>query len=234
MPSAVILLAGGNGNRMGHCVEDKILLKLNNKTVLEYSLDTFIHSQTVEQYIIVYKDENQLLDIKRALKINHPNLEKFTFTPGGKERQNSVYNGLSVINEQIQHVFIHDCARPLIDVEQLKLLQQSMVDHNAATLAHKVTDTIKQIAERPPLKNNAFALKDLQRDLLWAIETPQIFNKKTILSGYDYVNKNNSIITDDTSAVSAIGEEIFIIENKKPNPKITYPQDLDLIKFLNV
>jgi 2-C-methyl-D-erythritol 4-phosphate cytidylyltransferase len=150
---------------------------------------------------------------------------------GGVERQYSVLNALESTPEEIDHVFIHDCARPLISQETIQELLQNVIENQAVCLAHRITDTIKQDQdpESPTIQRE---LKTLDRNRLWAMETPQVFKRDTILKAYRNVTQNNIPITDDASALEQTGQKITLLENPLPNPKLTSSKDIPYIEFL--
>ena len=121
--------------------------------------------------------------------------------------------------EDISHVFIHDCARPLVRVEQLVALHKIVRREDAVVLAHRVTDTIKE-------HRGEGRLRTLDRSHLWAMETPQVFSRKLLCRAYDAVAKRKLTITDDAAAVELLKHPIALLENPHPNPKLTTPADL--------
>jgi 2-C-methyl-D-erythritol 4-phosphate cytidylyltransferase len=228
---AVVLLAGGSGSRMGSATQDKILLRLEGKPVISYSIDVFSQLDNLTEIIIVVRDEVQMQEIQSVIHQTPQNETHFRFCLGGTERQFSVLNGLETIQSNPDYVFIHDAARPLIKKSELAKMQSLIQEHGAVTLAHRVTDTIKKVKNSNPT-NEIAHLEDLPRNQLWAMETPQSFQYKNILAAYRQVKEKKLTITDDNSAYEEIGEKILILENTFPNPKITYPSDIYYLEFL--
>ena len=231
MANAVILLCAGKSARMRDQVIDKILVPLKGKPVVNYSLETFARSGAVEEYIIAYRDQVQRVGISQAIE-NHPITDlNIRWVMGGTERQDSVHNALSQLTENIDYVFIHDCARPLIDGQSLITLKNMVEKDKAVTLAHQVTDTIKQIeSDNQNLCN--LQLKNVERGKLWAMETPQVFERKLIIEAYQSLMINNIEATDDTTAVITHGHGVSLLENTSPNPKLTTPEDIPMIEYL--
>jgi len=233
MPDAAILLCGGNSARMGDFVEDKMLLKLRGKLAFLYSLEAFVKSQTVNIILFVYHDENQRSCISQGLAlVPFTDLEIY-WVEGGERRQDSVFNALTSLPEDIENVYIHDCARPLVRPDMLAELHTAVNRDEAASMAHPITDTVKQVDE----KGDAMArclVHDLDRDKLWAMETPQAFKLDLITEAYRHVERNNLSITDDVAAINAHTKErpITLIENRAPNPKLTTINDIPYIEFL--
>jgi 2-C-methyl-D-erythritol 4-phosphate cytidylyltransferase len=146
------------------------------------------------------------------------------FTLGGKERQDSVERGLRLVPEAVEYVFIHDCARPLVTPASLRALLAAVRRDDAAVLAHRATDTIKQTPPRPRGLRRLL-LRDLRRDTLWAMETPQVFARELAQQAYLQVRQKKLRVTDDVAAVAALGHAVTLVENHAPNPKLTRPED---------
>ena len=209
-------------------VDDKILMKVNGIEVFRYSLEAFINSGCVSGFVVVYRDEAQK-DALMAL-CKDVSLPLF-WVQGGVERQHSVFNGVKGLPEEFEYVMIHDCARPLITIQNIRELYDAVVEDKAAVLAHRVTNTVKCVKDTGKGSRCCYA-EDVDRSSLWATETPQAFERKLILDAYNNVHTNNLRITDDVSAASLAGHSITFVENNTPNPKLTTPSYLKYIEFL--
>lgn len=232
MSNAVILLAAGRSTRMRGEVADKMSVPILGKPVFYYSLHAFITSDLMDVIIIVYRDEDQRLIFKQVLSNEFPKHERYViWVQGGSERQISVNNALNQVPNGIQYVFIHDCARPMIQPKHIELLGKTVKKDKAVALAHHITDTVKHNDSN----SNSLVqckLTDVDRDSLWAMETPQVFERSLIKEAYKQVIANDLFVTDDVSAALIQGNLVSIIENFDPNPKITTPMDLQYIQFL--
>ena len=217
--TAAILLAAGSSQRMNGVVADKILAPLAGKPVFAHSAATFVRSGVVDFYVVTYRDQQQLVELSAYAPT--PTI----FVPGGAERQDSVAAALAELPEDISHVFIHDCARPLVLVEQLVALYKIVRREKAVVLAHRVTDTIKE-------HRGEGRLRSLDRRRLWAMETPQVFARDLICRAYAKVAARRLSITDDAAAVEALGHPVALLENPHANPKLTTPADLPYLEFL--
>jgi 2-C-methyl-D-erythritol 4-phosphate cytidylyltransferase len=217
--TAAILLAAGSGRRMDGVVGDKVLAPLAGRSVFAYSGAAFAASGVADYYVIVYRDQRQMT----ALAAHAPTPS--VLIKGGRERQDSVMNALAALPDDIEHVFIHDCARPLVRPEQLVALLKIVRRENAVVLAHRVTDTIKE-------HHGDARLKTLNRDKLWAMETPQVFERTLIEQAYQKVARKGLRITDDAAAVELLAHPIALLENPYPNPKLTTPIDIAWLEFL--
>jgi len=217
--TAAIFLAAGSSSRMQGAVADKILAPLAGRPVFSYSAAAFMQSAVADLYVVVYRDQRQMME-----------LSAYAPTPsvlvrGGRERQDSVMQALAALPSDIQHVFIHDCARPLVRPEQLVALHKIVRQEQAVVLAHRVTDTIKEHRDDGHLRT-------LNRPRLWAMETPQVFSRDLICRAYERVMTRGRRITDDAQAVEQLGHPIALLENTHPNTKLTAPADLAWLEHL--
>ena len=224
--TAAILLAAGSGSRMNGAVDDKILALLAGRPVISYSASAFMQSAIADLYVVVYRDQRQMME-----------LSAYAPTPsvlvhGGRERQESVMNALNALPADIAHVFIHDCARPLIQPEQLVALHKIVRRERAVVLAHRVTDTIKEHIVTARDGKEQVRLRTIDRSRLWAMETPQVFDRELISRAYARVQARGLHITDDAQAVEQLGHPIALLENPHPNPKLTTPADFRYLEFL--
>ena len=214
-----ILLAAGHSRRMEGTFADKVLAPLAGKPVFAHSAATFYRSGVVDTFIVTYRDQAQMIELSGYAPT--PTL----FVPGGHERQDSVAAALAELPDDVGYVFIHDCARPLVRVEQLVALHKIVRREDAVVLAHRVTDTIKE-------HRGEGRLRTLDRQHLWAMETPQVFSRKLICRAYAAVAQRQLTITDDAAAVELVKHPIALLENPHPNPKLTTPADLAYLEFL--
>ena len=229
MNTVAVLLCAGSGQRMQGQVDDKILAELQGKAVFDHSVIAFEQSEVISSYIIVYRSSGQRSQLEERY---HQISEKpVQWVTGGEERQDSVLNALEAAKDSTGFVMIHDCARPLVSSESLKELHEIMIKDKAAVLAHRVVDTIKKLSSESHQKRQA-KLENLDRQDLWAMETPQAFSWKLILGSYRKLKEDNFRVTDDTAAVIHYGYPVSIVENNQPNPKITHPEDLAVAELM--
>ncbi len=229
--STAVLLAGGSSTRMKGETNDKILAPLGGACAFTHSLRAFRDSGVASHYVVACRDNDQRTSIESLVRQELPDPANVTWSPGGPRRQDSVWNALQALDEKTTHVFIHDCARPLILPTQLIELLAIVCADGAVCLARRVTDTIKEApADHPDLRH--MRLVDIPRKRLWAMETPQVFDRKLIVDAYRQVLEANEDITDDAAAVESFGHPVSLLENNAPNLKLTTPHDYDLIQAL--
>ena len=200
-------------------VNDKALVPLAGRPLFAHAAAAFMESAIADLYVVVYRDQRQMM----ALSAHAPTPS--LLVRGGKDRQHSVIQALTALPSDIEHVFIHDCARPLVQPAQLVALHKAVRRERAVVLAHRVTDTIKQHRTNTPLRT-------LDRRQLWAAETPQVFARDLIIRAYARIQRHGRSVTDDAQAVEELGHPVAVIENPHPNPKLTTPADLAWLEFL--
>ena len=169
--TAAILLAAGSSRRMAGAVPDKVLAPLAGKPAFAHTAATFVRSGAVDFFVVTYRDQQQMVELSAYAPT--PTI----FVRGGAERQDSVAAALAELPDDVGYVFIHDCARPLVRVEQLVALHKIVRREDAVVLAHRVTDTIKE-------HRGEGRLRTLDRSRLWAMETPQVFARDLIVRAY--------------------------------------------------
>lgn len=213
MKLSVIIVAAGSSQRMGF---DKLLAKLAGKPVLQHSIEAFAEHPDVSEIIVVCPQ-----DRFNALQLDH-NKALVTRVDGGQDRHDSVAAGLSHLSSATKLVAVHDGARPLITEKQISKVLASALEHNAATSARPVTETIKRVS------TDGFVTESVSRDHLWLMETPQIFKAELLQKAYNLVQQNNQRVTDEVSAMELIHCKTYVVANEQANPKITYPEDIPL------
>jgi 2-C-methyl-D-erythritol 4-phosphate cytidylyltransferase len=147
-------------------------------------------------------------------------------TDGGADRQDSVARGLAAVDPDTRWVAVHDGARPLVSPEDIDCCVGAALEHGAATLARKATETMKRSDA------NDFSTEAVSRENLWCMETPQVFAISLLRKAYEAVTARGLTVTDEVSAVQAIGTKVKFIESRHPNIKITTPADLALAEAL--
>lgn len=214
---AVLIAAAGMGKRMNAKI-NKQYIKIKEKAVIERTIDAFEKSNLIDEMIIVVReDEIKFFEEEILSKNNYKTNIKLA--RGGRERFDSVKNGLNKVSKDMDVVLIHDGARPFIDKKLIENSIQGVIDYNACILGVKVKDTIKSVTE------DGFVDKTLKRSTLWSIQTPQSFYLKDIIKAYEEVELTKDI-TDDSSVFEKWGRSVKIVEGSYNNIKITTQEDL--------
>lgn len=218
-----VLLAGGQGKRMGMKIQ-KQYLQIKGHPLLYYSLDTFEKSQIVDEVILVVSP-GQTDYVKNTI-LDHYGFQKVTcITEGGKERYDSVWNGLQQIKEKESYVFIHDCARPFVNEEILKRVYEEVQEHQACVVGMPSKDTVKIADEK------GFVKETPERSKVWIIQTPQVFDAKLICEAYRRMMKeeDKTGVTDDGMVVEKqMGYPVKFVEGSYKNIKVTTAEDLEI------
>lgn len=226
MKTTAIVLAGGSGKRMNSMVKKQFLM-LKDKPLLYYSLKAFEDS-FIDSVILVASGEDMEYCRKEIVQKYHFNkVEKIV--EGGKERYHSVINGVMAA-PVCDYIFIHDGARPFITGSILERLFEEVKISKACVAGMPVKDTIK-IAD-----SQGYIETTPKRDLVWMIQTPQVFSYELIYRAYDILQKEETrllkegiSITDDAMVVETLlGEKVKLVEGSYRNIKITTPEDLSV------
>lgn len=214
MVSAVIV-AGGKGRRMGASV-NKVYLKLNGKEILAHTLAVFNNCDIIDEIIVVTGTD----DIKTCEDIvKRDMLNKVThIIEGGKERQNSVYNGIKAAHGNI--VAIHDGARCLITEKEIKDVVGDALKYGAAALGVTVKDTLKTIDE------NGTVTGTVNRERTVQIQTPQVFKREEITQLHERIEHDRLDVTDDCSVFEHYGAAVHVTMGSYDNIKLTTPEDI--------
>lgn len=231
MQAAVIVLAAGQGRRMGAGM-NKIFLDLAGEAVLLHSLRVFEQAAEVGQ-IVVAAAADEVEQIQAAISAAGITKAK-TVVEGGSTRLRSVAAALPYVSCTAKFVAIHDGARPLLSAEDFAsvLAAAKAPDVVGAILAAPVTDTIKAVAnvrETAPGEVVGKIAGSPERELLWRALTPQVFAIEPLLAAYSRLDKD---FTDDAALLAADGGEVVIVRGSEENIKITTPMDLKLAELI--
>ena len=216
-----ILVAAGDSRRMGF---DKLFATMAGTPVIAHTIRAFEEAKCVDAIIVVAREDRHE-EIKTIVR--EENFEKIrSIIPGGERRQDSVRTGLDHLDSFTKYVAVHDAARPLVIPEQIERVFQQCVNHGAAALAEPINDTLKR-ADTDFLVSGS-----VDRHQLYAMQTPQIFERQLIEEAYRAVYAENLFVTDEVSAVEGLGRKVVLVLNDEFNFKITYPRDLPLAEFV--
>ena len=219
--TGVIIAAAGSGSRMGGVY--KPLEKLCGREMLLYSLDTFMKCDEVA-FVVISARSDKIKEIENLCEKNDYN-KPLLVVEGGSDRQTSVENAFGVSlfdSENISYVAVHDAARPLFDVQMAKKALCMAKEKGSAVCACRVRDTVKRTDE------NCVVTEGVDRDGLWLVQTPQIFEKDTYKAALYKAREDKISVTDDSSLVAYFGKQVYLCDTPSYNIKITYPEDVFL------
>lgn len=215
MKTSIILLAGGKGSRMGK-TEPKQFIYLNHKPLCFYSLECFLSMEEVEEIVVV-------CDPQYHHYFSHYPVR---FATPGKERHDSVYNGLQAISERAEWVTVHDSVRPFITTSMVKNLLEHGRETGAAAFAMPAKNTLKAVCDKQ------FVRHTVDRSFIWEIQTPQLLRKEILERGFSHLRQHGLHVTDDVSLAELIGHPVKLVLGSYQNIKITTPEDLDFASWL--
>ncbi len=216
---SAIIVAAGSSTRVGF---DKLFSKIGDRSVVEHAVAAFEEAESVSEIIVVCRDPKLVQGA-----INRAGFTKvYAVVRGGKRRQDSVQCGLKELKEDSEFVAVHDAARPLITPCEIERVFSAARKHGAAVLAAPIRDTLK-FADA-----NRVVSGSIDRQNVFAMQTPQIFRRESLLEAYERVSGNSLIVTDEVSAIEHAGGSIVIVPAQDHNLKITYAGDLPIAEFI--
>ena len=220
---SAVIVAAGSGTRMGPGV-DKLFLEVAGRPIVAHTWARFDAAAGIDELVLVVRDGMQ--EEFRKLAAESGFQKPFRLTVGGKERQDSVWNGLQALSADCEIVAIQDGARPCTSLAVIEATIAAARETGAAVAAQRVTDTIKES------DGGTRVAKHIDRSRLWAVQTPQTFRVEVIRRALAAVRERGLLVTDDTAACELIGQPVALVESREPNPKATSPADLPYLELL--
>jgi len=218
--TTVIIPAAGKGKRMGAQIS-KQYLEIGDKPIIVHTIEKFDQSLLIHEIRVVTSKEEMGYFKEEILSKYHFNTP-IKIVAGGNERQESVYNGLKNISPKAEIILIHDGARPFISKEEIEKSIEGAKVYGACVLGVRVKDTIKICNEEGYVESTP------RRESLWAVQTPQSFQKSIIMEAHRKAAEEHFLGTDDATLAERLGYPIKIIEGSYQNIKITTPDDLTI------
>jgi 2-C-methyl-D-erythritol 4-phosphate cytidylyltransferase len=212
---SVILLAGGQGLRMGAATPKQFLV-LEGKPMARFSFDIFHSMPEVDEVVVVCSpDYRQLFE-----GYSWPKPVKFAL-PGAR-RQDSVFSGMQEVSPSCGLVCIHDGARPFIDTSLVERVLQAARQYGAAAAGMPVKFTVKECCSQ------GFVRSTPDRSGIWEVQTPQAVRLDWLVEGFRHSHGQGITVTDDVSLVELLGKEVRMVEGAHHNIKVTVPIDLTI------
>ncbi len=212
-----VIMAAGKGKRMGMQIS-KQFLPVCGKEILAWTVDAFENSASVQEMILMASKDG-MEDVK-TLCTQYGWKKVSAILEGGKERQNSVCNGLAAISEKTDVVLIHDGVRPFVTEQMIADSITAALAYGGAVIGVPAKDTIKVCDA------DNMAIQTPDRSVLWQIQTPQTFLKTQILSAYQKAETEGFLGTDDASVAEYAGYRVKVVMGSYRNIKITTKEDL--------
>ena len=224
--NSVVIVSAGRGSRMKADI-NKQFLKLKGKEVIAHTIDKFYNNKNIDEIVVVVKEDEA--DFFRRNIIDKYGYKNIKIAFGGKERQDSVFNGLKAVNERCDIVLIHDGARPFVTDEIIKNSIECAKKNKCVIVGVPVKDTIKIINKDNEVCDTP------NRSTLWSIQTPQVFEYLSIIKAHKIAKEKSYYGTDDSMLMEYLGYNVKVIEGSYNNIKITTPEDLKIgEEILNV
>lgn len=219
-----IVPAAGAGKRFG---SNKTFFPLIDVPLIIWPLRVLEAVDQIDEIIPVLKESDMEEGVELFERFNLSKIKRVA--PGGKERQDSVYNALRLIKDKRSLILIHDGARPLIDDNLIIETIRSLGDYDGIITGVPVKETIKEV--RPSGEDN-IVIRTLNRETLWAIQTPQVFRYEILMKAYEEAMNKGFYSTDDAALVERIGGRIKVIMGRYDNIKVTTPEDIAIVEGL--
>lgn len=216
-PLWLIVPAAGQGKRMG-ADKPKQYLEIAEQSILTHTLQRLYAAFPQAQLVLCLDNDDQWFN---PAWVPFPHWQRVT---GGAERMGSVLNALQAMPAQAADVvMVHDVARPCVTPEDLRALYHAASEHpDGALLAMPVADTMKRASV------DQLSVATVPRDGLWHALTPQGFRYALLREALEYAADNGCIVTDEASAVEALGRTPRLVSGRRDNVKVTHPGDLAL------
>lgn len=210
-----VIVAAGRGTRMG---ADKVWLPLGPMPVVAFSLRAFARHASRIVLVVGAERLTEARSLVQELGIDAEVCQ------GGERRQDSVLNGLRLLGDAVELVAIHDGARPFVTGQVIEGCYSTASRYGAAVAAVPLRDTIKRIAS-----DGQSVETTVNREGLWAAQTPQTFRRELILGAYETLQEE---VTDDAAAVEKIGYPVRIVPGDPHNMKLTTKEDLVIARAI--
>lgn len=203
---------------------DKLTAPLAGRPVLARAIEAFENARSIDLVLLVVSGER--VDEFSGWKTRYGYRKLGVVLAGGAERHLSVANGLARLPPDCAWVAVHDGARPLVTPAAIDRCVAAAREHGAVACARPLVETIKRTDA------DGIVRESVSREHLWAMETPQVFNRALLQQAYKEVIEDGALVTDEVSALQWIGMDVRVVPNDRPNPKITFPADLALAEVL--
>jgi 2-C-methyl-D-erythritol 4-phosphate cytidylyltransferase len=210
-----VVVAAGSASRMGGV--DKVMVELEGIPMLIRSIQPFQASDSIQEIVVVTRLD--LLETVAQLCKQYELDKVSTVVVGGETRTESVLCGLEAVGKQCSYVAIHDGARPFVSRRIIDETVACAKLNGAAAPAMPVKDTVKVAPDK-------VVIETPDRETLYAVQTPQCFDKDLIVGALTKARDEEAVLTDDCMAVERIGMKVHLTKGGNQNIKITTPADL--------
>lgn len=200
----------------------KQFMLLAGVPILIHTIRKFVAAPSVTEIFVALREEdtesfrNQLDDEGYTKRVH--------LVPGGRNRQESVRNGLAAVAEDTDIVAVHDAVRPFVTVAQIEQIIQETTTHGAVIFGLPPVETVKQV-ERAVIQSTLF------RERIVLAQTPQVFRTSLLRRAFEQAEKDRFLGTDEASLIEHLGEDVRVLLGSDRNIKITRPSDMALARL---
>ena len=219
-----VVLAGGSGTRLGGALP-KQFLEVEGKPIIAYTIEAFQKNPRIDEIVVVSRAENVDLMWGIVHRFHYEKVSKVLL--GGKERYDSSLAAIAAYDHPDDVLLLHDGVRPLVSQQIIDRCLDAMASYNAVGVAVKTTDTIVEVDQQECI------VATPPRSSLRNMQTPQCFRLGVIRKAYEVALRDPAFVTTDDCGVVAkyLPEEpVFIVEGEPTNIKVTYKEDLALMR----
>ena len=214
-----VIVAAGNASRMGGI--DKVMAPLGAEPMVIKTVRAFQNCEAIREIVVVTREDLMV----ELMRLCAPYEKVRGVVVGGADRASSVEAGLNNLSDKVKLVAVHDGARPFVSDAVIDRTVRAAHSYGAAAPAIAVKDTIK-------IARGGVVASTPDRSTLRAVQTPQVFDLQLLKGALRKAKKEALSITDDCSAVEAMGMSVKLVEGDERNIKITTPMDLKIAKIL--
>jgi len=215
--------AAGLGSRMG-AAESKVFLQLGEGiNVLQLNLRNLVAARVLKGIALMVKPGEEAF--AEAMLADEAEGLDCLVGLGGVTRQESVYNGLRLLDGKAEFVLVHDGARPFCSPDDIAQVASVAKKDGAAILATPAKQSIKEVEEGK-------VLRSLSRNRIWEAQTPQVFRYRDLYKAHEAAKAEGFLATDDSELVERIGLNVSIVQGEDTNIKLTTPRDLAFARFI--
>ncbi|MBV9332686.1 MAG: 2-C-methyl-D-erythritol 4-phosphate cytidylyltransferase [Candidatus Eremiobacteraeota bacterium] len=216
MKWAAVIVAAGRGTRLG---APKQFLELAGTPMVGWSIEKFASMPEVAE--IVVATEADSMEPMRGLCERLAAERSWRVVQGGATRQQSVYQGLSAVSDRCDAVLVHDGARPLVVLDDVRAGMREVRVGRAALLASPVVDTVKAVDAE-----SLQVIETLERSRLWAAQTPQFARTAELRAAHEAARRDGVEATDDAALLERAGVAVLVVPSTSENFKVTLPADV--------
>ncbi len=216
---AAVIVAAGKGRRFRKNIK-KQYYPIKGKQIIVWTINAFDRNNRIDEIIIVVEKRDKEYFFKEILERFHFS-KNIRLAEGGPMRQDSVYNGIKSISEDIDIVMVHDGVRPFVSDEIINKVIDESIKEGAVITAVKQNDTAIYA-------KGGYIEEFIDREFVYRVQTPQAFRREMIIRGFEKAYEDGFYGTDESSLIVRMGKKVKIVEGSLDNIKITSQEDLNI------